>query len=314
MSTTSEKDLGFPWFEDQNFSGWLIQFKAHLRKTNSHKVLEEPRPTEEVDEDGDPIPMNQAQRQRFQREVEAYDELDNIAFSELMKACRLNPKTKNLCETGGFETAYDLLTRLKTRFHNVDEMTKASHLLRYHSLRQADNESGADFVDREQKEYLALREMGINVDDSLRLTKFIQPGTTNQKHKSLAQTIFTTPDMTLRRATSLFESWQPEEAAPSINVVKCKHCNRPPHKSGTCPALEKQREKRHHRGRNNKTGSKKSTRSSKSPAQKKWKYPCVICDSYDHATYLCPRKDEVKKCLESTQKNVTWGGDDSDEA
>jgi hypothetical protein len=33
MSTTSEKDLGFPWFEDHNFSGWLIQFKAHLKKS-----------------------------------------------------------------------------------------------------------------------------------------------------------------------------------------------------------------------------------------------------------------------------------------
>jgi hypothetical protein len=43
--------------------------------------------------------------------------------------------------------------------------------------------------------------MGINFDDSLRLTKFIQQDTTNSKnskHKSLAQTIFTidfSPDM-----------------------------------------------------------------------------------------------------------------------
>jgi hypothetical protein len=49
-----------------------------------------------------------------------------------------------------------------------------------------EQESGADFVDREQREYTALREMGINVDDSLRLTKFIQQDTTNSKHKSLA--------------------------------------------------------------------------------------------------------------------------------
>jgi hypothetical protein len=41
------------------------------------------------------------------------------------------------------------------------------------------------------------REMGINVDDSLRLTKFIQQYTTNSKHNSLAQTIFTTPNICL---------------------------------------------------------------------------------------------------------------------
>jgi hypothetical protein len=57
-------------------------------------------------------------------------------------------------------------------------MVKASHLLRYSNLKQNEGESGADFVDREQKEFLALREIGINVDDSLRLTKFIQQGTT----------------------------------------------------------------------------------------------------------------------------------------
>jgi hypothetical protein len=42
----------------------------------------------------------------------------------------------------------------------------ASQLLRYSTLKQQEGESGADFVDREQKEYTTLREMGINVDDS----------------------------------------------------------------------------------------------------------------------------------------------------
>ena len=46
-------------------------------------------------------------------------------------------------------------------------------------VKQYKTDSGAEFVDREQKEFLALREMGINVDDSLRLTKFIQQDTTN---------------------------------------------------------------------------------------------------------------------------------------
>jgi hypothetical protein len=69
-------------------------------------------------------------------------------------------------------------------------------LLHYHSLKQKEGETGAEFVDREQREYLALREMGINVDDSLRLTKFIQQDTTNSKHRSLAQTIYSTPAMT----------------------------------------------------------------------------------------------------------------------
>ena len=46
--------------------------------------------------------------------------------------------------------------------------------MHYHSLKQLEDESGAEFVYREQREYLTLQQMEINVDDSLRLTKFIQ--------------------------------------------------------------------------------------------------------------------------------------------
>ena len=145
--------------------------------------------------------MNHRERADFTRELAAYKEKDRIAYSHIMRACRINPKTKNLTETGNFQTGHEILQRLRQRFHAIDDMVKASHLLRYSSLKQLENESGAEFVDREQKEYLALRDMGINVDDSLRLTKFIQQDSTNSKHKSLAQTIFTTPNMTLNRAT-----------------------------------------------------------------------------------------------------------------
>jgi hypothetical protein len=101
----------------------------------------------------------------------------------------------------------------------VDETMKASHLLRYSTLKQL----LADFVDREQKEYTALREImvvGIKyVDDSLRSTKFIQQeDTTNSKHKSQAQTIFSTPNMAsynISRATSLFETYNPGVDPPS---------------------------------------------------------------------------------------------------
>jgi hypothetical protein len=156
-----------------------------------------------------------------------------------MKACRLNPKTKNLCETGNLKTANEILVILRQRFHKIDDMVKASHLLSSSNLKQNEGESGADFVDREQKEFLALREIGINVDDSLRLTKFIQQDTTNSKHKSLAQTIFTTLNMTLSRATSLFETYHPKSSssstqAPSINAVFCRYCKKEVHNIQSC--------------------------------------------------------------------------------
>ena len=51
------------------------------------------------------ISMNAQQRRAPVDQQTEYDKLDNIAYSELMKACRVNPKTKNLTETGSFNTA-----------------------------------------------------------------------------------------------------------------------------------------------------------------------------------------------------------------
>jgi hypothetical protein len=67
-----------------------------------------------------------------------------------MKACRLNSKT---CESENVKIANEILVRLRQRFHSVDETMKASHLLRYSTLKQQGGESGADFVDRKQREY-----------------------------------------------------------------------------------------------------------------------------------------------------------------
>ena len=77
-------------------------------------------------------------------------------------------------------------------------------MLNYHALTQGESVSGAEFVDRELRECLALRDMDVQIDYSVSLTKFIQQDTTNTERKQLAQTIFTTPNMTLGRAESLF--------------------------------------------------------------------------------------------------------------
>ena len=78
-----------------------------------------------------------------------------------MKACRQNVKVKNLLETGEFNIAFELLRWLRQRYYTVDDITKAKHMLNYHALTQSETESGAEFVDRELREYLALRDMGV---------------------------------------------------------------------------------------------------------------------------------------------------------
>ena len=68
MSFSRGGDAGFPWFEEQNFTGWLVQFRAHLRKAGTHVVLDRPRPSD-LDAQGNPIPINAPQRRTFNDEV-----------------------------------------------------------------------------------------------------------------------------------------------------------------------------------------------------------------------------------------------------
>jgi hypothetical protein len=316
MSGEHEIDKSFPYFEEHNFSGWLIQFKAMLRELDCDDIIETPIP-KDVDANGVPISMNARERQDFNRALRDYKQLDKIAYARIMKACRLNPKTKLLCESGTLKTANEILLRLRQRFHSVDETMKASHLLRYSSLRQQEGESGADFVDREQREYTALREMGINVDDSLRLTKFIQQDTTNSKYKSLAQTIFTTPNMTLSRATSLFETYHPgeqpaaESSAPSVNAIFCTYCHKNGHKVKTC--RNKIRDEKDKKRKNSSSPTEHSSEDSSSG--KRQRFPCSICEAKDHKTHECPRMPEVRKCLglanRADRKKSAWGQDET---
>jgi hypothetical protein len=59
MSVEIEHDKSFPYyFEEHNFSGWLIiQFKAMLRELDCDEVIETQIP-KDVDAAGNPIPMN----------------------------------------------------------------------------------------------------------------------------------------------------------------------------------------------------------------------------------------------------------------
>ena len=123
-------------------------------------VLDRPRPSD-LDAQGNPIPMNAQQRRTFNDKVAGYGRLDNIAFSNVTKAFGQNLKVKNLSETGEFNTAFGLLQRLRQRYYTVDDITKARHMRNYHALTQGKSESGAEFVNRELREYLALRDMGM---------------------------------------------------------------------------------------------------------------------------------------------------------
>jgi predicted nucleotide-binding protein len=90
-----------------------------LRDHDCDEIIEIPIP-KDVDANGNPIPMNARERKDFNRELWAYKEKDKIAYAKIMKACRLNPKTKFLWESRTLKTANEILVRLRKRFHSCD--------------------------------------------------------------------------------------------------------------------------------------------------------------------------------------------------
>jgi hypothetical protein len=99
-----------------------------LRELDCDEIIETPIPKDVALRV--PIPVNVRERQDFNRALRAYKELDKIAYARIMKVCRLNPKTKLLCENGNFKTANEILVRLRAtqRFHSVDALVNGQGL------------------------------------------------------------------------------------------------------------------------------------------------------------------------------------------
>jgi hypothetical protein len=154
--------------------------------------------------------------------------------------------------------------------------------------------------------------MGINVDASLRLTKFIQQDTTNSKHnKSLAQTIFTTPNMTLSRATSSSRHITQEEILqqrehPPSTLYSAGTVRQKGHAIQSCTKKTKYEQKKK---RKPQTEEKPRTSPHK---KKKWRFTCAICDSTDHSSFKCPKREVARTAAagSKTSHSVHWGADE----
>ena len=87
MSSSKESDVSITRFEDRNFTGWLVQFKAHQRKHGAHVILERSLPA-----NLDPIPLNTQQRRVFNDDLAEYDHPDSIEFSDLIRHVNRIPR------------------------------------------------------------------------------------------------------------------------------------------------------------------------------------------------------------------------------
>ena len=111
----------FPYFEPDNFDGWLVQITAHLRGKDCHECLrKEGRPEAPIDEEGNPAPQTAPQRRELLELQKEWDRQDRIAYADVMMACRAHQETKTMTENGNFPTAMSLLKRLEEMFKSTE--------------------------------------------------------------------------------------------------------------------------------------------------------------------------------------------------
>jgi hypothetical protein len=92
----SRQRLWFPFFEEDNYLGWLVHYKALLLRSleyppGTQNALFEACPKAPMDETVDllqfhPVAMSSAEHAALKRRQDEWVVKDNICFSTLMKA------------------------------------------------------------------------------------------------------------------------------------------------------------------------------------------------------------------------------------
>jgi hypothetical protein len=292
MSTTTDNTSRFPFFEEENFNGWRVQFNSHLMgKSRAHLALNHPRPAD--------LPLNATAAQRRTHDAlrNTWDERNEIAFSELMCACRKNPKTKALSEMEQFDSAAALMERLSARFALTDQATKAMYHAQFHGIRQMAGETGTAYLDRLNKAAHNLRVLGEPVSDSAKMSKLVSSSQDNPEYQALARSIYSTPDMTFDKASSLFEGYERTglSAASTISSDNVSYVSNNSSESGRRQTPPSQKKKK-----------KKKQQSNARNTKRKAAHPCMFCDSTDHSSFNCNLKqDAINAVRRSTKKNKT---------
>ena len=116
--------------------------------------------------------------------------------------------------------------------------------------------------------------------------------------------------MTLGRAASLFETYNPPSGpaaaptTPTVNELLCRYRKGKDHKLSDCPKKKP--------GSDKKRAEKPyASSSAQSRSVKRQRFPCAICDSMDHLSHLCPRREEVKRCLAQSSGRPTQSSNSS---
>ena len=116
--------------------------------------------------------------------------------------------------------------------------------------------------------------------------------------------------MTLDRAASLFETYNPPSGPaaappiPTVNAVTCRYCKGKTHKLSDCP-------KKKTISDNKRAEKPYSSSSARFRPAKRQRFPRAICDSTDHLSHLCPRREEARRCLAQSSRRPTLSSNSS---
>ena len=123
MSTTDNKDEGFPWIIPQDMPKWKVLFFAHLRPKKGDLAINysKPKLNEEdlatlLGEDKQETEASKAYKEIHKLNVKKWAKRNDIAYSALVKACTRSPSATTVILDNPNATAGKLFKKLMERF------------------------------------------------------------------------------------------------------------------------------------------------------------------------------------------------------
>jgi len=163
-----------PRFDDQDFDGWMVFFKAFLMKFDrADLALTELMPMRDMNGDGEEYPYDDdLLEEANQKRREKWLDRNSCAYSYVMEACSLHDEAKLVVKANnGGTMAAVLVKNLREKFKVIQQSMKQSKITKFNLLVMEPGETCSRFVDKVKEQAQKLENMGEKVSNTNLLTR-----------------------------------------------------------------------------------------------------------------------------------------------
>jgi hypothetical protein len=151
--------------------------------------------------------MTDKQKAKVRSARKKWRKRNEVAYSFAMEVCNQHETAKTIAALYSGTSAKGLIERLRERFENVEKNTIQSEISKFNSMHILPQQSSAEYVDDIERQARVLEDLGQQVKDDDKLTR-LKEGLTDSRYAQLAHSLYTTPDLTFKQASSLIKGYE----------------------------------------------------------------------------------------------------------